>query len=404
MINGASLRTLFESEGAAGFVRKTRELLGLARDEYGRPTIRGQKIRPDEFSLRELAEAILGPESIHCFAPGAERVNLMEMDTATVPSAFSNTNAFAAATGGLLEAKLLEGFQRPGFIADQLVRTLPTKQRSDRMPGVAAVGDKATAREPGNPHARAQLSERYVTTPETTQQALAIDVTKETVFFDLTRDVLNQAEQVGYWLGLNKEKRVLDTVLGINNTYTYGGTNYDTYLTSGNWVNQQSQNFADWTDVDSALQLFAEMTDQESGEHLLIVPDTVLVMPFKAMTAEMVFSYDSIERRTGSSSEIGRAANPLMGRYNVLASPVAYQRLTDADGGGLSSAAAKQYWYLGEFQRAFAYMENWSLDVRRANAADYHMLDHGLLLSVFANEMGAPAVVEPRYVVRSINE
>lgn len=410
MIRGASLRRLYESEGPQAFIGKTRELLGLARDAYGRPTIREASLQPEEFSLRDLAESVIGPDWPDVLGPGGAdqlAVRLTEdASTAVQPSAFNNIAAWNAAVGGLIEVKILQAYRRPGYIADRLVRTIPTRQRSERLPGTAGIGDSAEIMKPGDPHPRAQFEERYVTTPETQKHGLAVDVSREAVHYDLTNEVLLRAERVGDWLGLRKEKRVLDVVLGLSNTYSYRGSSSATYLASGGgvWTNQVVQTLANWEDIDVALQLFAEMTDQETGERIVVTPTTLLVMPHRLMTARMIVN--ATEIRTGDiTSGSGTqtvAANPVAGSFDIVSSPIAYQRLTDADGGNVAAGTAQQYWYLGDFQRAFAYMENWGMQVRRASPNDYTMLDHDLVLSVFANEMGVPAVVEPREVVRCL--
>jgi hypothetical protein len=196
---------------------------------------------------------------------------------------------------------------------------------------------------------------------------------------------------------------VLDVVLGLTNTYSYRGTTYNTYLTSGNWINSHSNALVDWTDLDAALQLFSAMTDQETGERVLVTPSTLLVMPYKQLTAGYILNATEIETRSNSSTEVRRGRNPLAGQYQVLSSPIAYQRLTDADGGNLAASAAREYWFFGDFGRAFGYMENWALAVERTRPDDYTMRDRNLLVSVFANEMGTPAVLEPRQVVRNVN-
>ena len=412
MISSLGTRSKFAELGPSGFVRWVYESLGLTRDEFGRPALRDKlsdgspRMRAEEFSLRCLAESLVGVE-------GAERLgqvghplsmNLLEGANAAVqPSAFQNISAFNATVGGLIEAKVLEQYRRPVFIADRVARTIPTRQRSERLPATSRIGDRAETMQPGQPHPRAQFGERYVTTPETQKRGLAIDITKEAVYFDLTNEMLLRAESIGYELGLRKEKLVLDTVLGLSNSYSYQGSTYNTYLTSGNWVNDHTNPLVDWTDIDAALQLFSAMTDQESGERVVVSPTQLLVMPYKELTAAMVLNSVMLETRTASAAEVRHAANPLAGKYELLCSPIAYQRLTDADGGALDASAAREYWYFGELHRAFGYMENWAMQVVQARAGDYVMADHGLVLSVFADEMGTPVVLEPRYVIRNKN-
>jgi len=406
MIRGQAIRDLYESLGPKGFVLKTRQLLGITKDRFGRPTIENPEVHPSEFSLREVAEALCGRDWVNALQPGHgfDQMDLLEMDAAVVPSAFANTSAFNATVGGLIEAKILETFRRPGFIADRLVQTRPTRLRSEKMPGVASLGDLAEEIQPGNPHPRAQLTERYVQTPEIRKRGLAVDVTKEAVFYDLTNQVLMQAERVGEVLGLRKEKRVLDTVMGIVNTYNYGGTTYNTYVSGGNWTNTHANQLQDWTSINKAEQLLADMTEQENGERILVVPDTILVMPYHRYTAANILNATAQERRTDSQGVVTHHPNPLRDHeVQIVTSPIAMQRLTDADGLNLAANVAQEYWFYGEFRKAFAYMENWGVTVRRADVNDYIALDRDLVFSVFANEAGTPAIVEPRYVTRNTN-
>jgi hypothetical protein len=422
MLNGVSAQRLYASfkrgdsnyqgaTGQAGFCRLLHESLGLTEDELGRTVVSDRlsdgtrRFRPEEFSFKELAEAMVGPEWVQKLDPRANKgtdphgTPLLEAGTAVQPSAFADINAYSTAVGGLIQVKVLESYQKPAFIADQLVKTIPTKQRFEKLPGIARVGDKAEDMHPGQPHPRVQLGERYVTTPYTKKRGLGIDVTTEAVFFDLTNEVYARADSVGDELGLRKEKLVLDVVLGIANTYVYNGTGYTTYLTSGNWINKVTSNpLIDWTSIDVVLQLFADMTDQEAGEKIVPTPDTILTMPYKMMTSRMILKYTEVERRTQTAAEIGRGSNPLSGDLALkpLSSPIAYQRLTDSDGAALSASTARNYWVTLDSQRAFGYAENWSLDIKRVTAPEYVMADQGLVLSVFADEMGIPFVNEPR--------
>jgi hypothetical protein len=59
-----------------------------------------------------------------------------------------------------------------------------------------------------------------------------VPVTKEAIFFDRTHLVLSRAAEVGEVLGLNKEKRLIDLVIGAKNNYKWKGTTFNTYQTS----------------------------------------------------------------------------------------------------------------------------------------------------------------------------
>lgn len=398
--------------GPRGFVNCFKSELGYTVDKYGRPRVDLSKrtLTPESVSIKELAIGIAGHEWYSSLDPRSGPAGGLDdlPDKPTFEAAggapvtagtFPNVSAFTSAVSGLLEIKVLEPYQSPEFIADQLVKTIPTRQRSEKMPGVASLGDNARKQDPTEAHPRLNMQERWVQTPETEYHGAGIDVDKTAVFFDLTNQVLAQAESLGHVLGLRKEKRILRTVLGIDNPYNYMGVNYNTYLTSGNWVNDIQNPLVDWTSLNSARLLFSRMTDQETGERIMVTPDTMLVMPLIYETANYILNATTVQQRTQSSAEVREGANRESGRYNVITSPIAEQVLIDE--GGVAQADAEDYWYLLSTQKAFAYMENWSMNVQRANPTDYHMADHNIVFSMFVDEMGVPTVLEPRYAVRN---
>ena len=124
---------------------------------------------------------------------------------------------------------------------------------------------------------------------------------------ETTGQFLQKCAKVGESLGLNKEKRLLDMVLGVTNNYKWKGTTYNTYLTSGAWVNVKSNNeLVDWTDVDAAEQLFADILDPNTSEPVLIRPNTVLVTPAYRHAAIRVFKATAITYTASSAATAGR--------------------------------------------------------------------------------------------------
>lgn len=428
---GTNLKTLYESfkkesadprHGPTKFCNLVRhEWLGLDRDAFGRPSLRQDRpAKPEEFSLRELTETMLGPqwEEILTHRHRPYNAHLLEAGaTAVQPSQFIDINAWDVTVGGLIEAKLIEAFQTPDFIGDKITRKIPTKLNGEKLIGIGRIGDKAEIISPGQPHPRAQFTERYITTPALTKKALAVEVTKEAVFFDLTNNVLSQAETVGKEIGLRKEKLIFDVVIGsVQNPYNYGGVAYNTYLTSGNWVNTQSNPLTDWTNLNLAWQLLAKMTDQESSQRITVKVDTLLCTPYLIPTAQYVRKATQIEPLTSgpgnSNFNVGQRTfapnvtdyfGQSLETYELLASPILHQRLTDTDGANLADSNARQYWWMFNRQEAFGYMENWPLTVTQAPANDYIMADYDTVLAVFANERGTPVVLEPRKVIRNTN-
>ena len=433
MIRGSSIKTLYESKGPSGFVRLIHQGLGLidARgkrryDRGGNPLLHelrsdpstgraADRFRPDEFSLRDLAENTIGPDWAEQLAPDAmrrvmlseERRPLVEAGTgAVMASAFANINAFTAVVAGLLEVSVLEGWQLPDFIADQLAPVETTKMFDGRkVIGTSRIGDMAEERLPGMPTKRAQFGERWITQPRTVENALSCEVTQEAVFLDLTGEVLEQARSVGEWLGYRKELRVIDAFIGVTNTYSYKGTSYNTFQTASTWDNDFSNELLHWTDIEEVEIKFRDMLDPETSTRVLIRPNRMLVNREKLHTANAILGATEVEYRDASTaaSNIRHFKNPVGGYGAPLESPLVYQRCTASDGLALSASNAGKYWWVWEAGKYMKYAQNWPLRNQQAAPNQLDMIDRGVVFYQKSDERGIPMIYEPRRVVRCKN-
>lgn len=442
-LNKFALRDAYESlsrtgKGSLEFVKQMRHGLGLS-DENGndykdrngnRRLASDRKLSADEFSLRDVAESILGSEGlamldpingetyakyvraknhINAANPGNMNAAFESTGIGLDPSAFININAFSILTGGLIEVKMLEGFNNPTFIGDQLMQTVPTKLNGQKVIGLNPIGDRAARRQPGQPHPRTQYGERWIQTPETRENALAIDVTKEAVFYDLTGDILNNAMSIGEELGYRRELEMLQLFAGVVNNFNWKGTGYNTYVAAagntlgyaGNLVVSDANPLYDWTSIQTAYLAFSRFTDPDTGKRILVNPTTLVVCPGKLATANLILDSLTTQFRTGGAQSSANplyvnsgAGNPVsnFGSYKVLTSPLLEQELVT---GGYTTAQATATWFLTDTTKAFKYMQNYPLQIQQASPQSYNMVDNGLVASYFGHERGIPAVWSP---------
>jgi len=442
-MNPMKIRSLFESRckqsnGRWRFLTEMKQGLGLCdangsdyRDYAGNRILKDAKLRPEQFSLQELAEGIVGPSWRALFAPDSQALNRFTLARAMMegatdrallentgigidPTAFANINTFTSVVGGLVEVKILESFQNPALIADKIAPAEPTKLNGQKIIGVNRIGDLAKERKPGEPHPRGQFNERWVQTPETSEFALAIEVNKETVFFDLTSQILQNAALVGEEIAYRKELRVIDAFIGVTNSFNYNGSAYNTYQTSRTqgYLNDHSNPLVDWTSLQASMLLTMRQQDPQTAKRILVNPDTVIVNPAKVATANLILSATQTERRTGSSSPAQTASNPLNVSVSpgapytglqVMSSPLIEQRCVASDGLNLAQANADEYWWLLERGKFMRYMQNYPLSVSQAAPNTYEMLDRGIVAAYFANERGVPAIWSPWHIVRNKN-
>ncbi len=379
------LRRMYELSGPRQTVRHLNEALSEGH------------LRPGDFSIRDLAEATLGPERVRALDPRHGETVLEAGDGVDV-TAFSNI------TGQVIQAKVLEAYRQEAFVLSRLVDTIPTSLDGEKLPGIGRIADEVTEVHPGMPYPNVGFGEDYIETPQTTKRGLIVPVTKEAIFFDRTHLVLQRAAEVGEVLGLNKEKRLVDLALGIVNNYKWKGQAYDTYSATGsgtapdgNWVNEIDRELVDWTDVDAAEQRFADLLDPNTAEPVLVQGTTVLVMPAYRHAAHRVFRAAEITYTAAGAETATTAANPLA-TYRVVDSRLAYRRLIAS---GVAPEAARRWWLLGDFRRAMAYMENWPITVTQSPRNAEAEFSQDVVVRYKASERGAAAVLNPRYLVRS---
>ncbi len=381
-LNYRELKRRYELEGADRTVAHLSEALEQ------------KHLAPEDFSIRDLAEALVpdGRQWVRLLDPRAHgQVSVTESLDGVDVTAFLNV------AGQVVHAKILDAYTQEAFVVSKLVQTIPTRLDGEKIPGVGRLKEHIDEVPPGMPYPHLGFGEEYIETPNTAKRGFIVPVTKEAIFFDRTHLILSRAAEVGEILGLNKEKRLLDVVIGEANNYKANGTSYDTYYANGPWVNSLGGNaLVDWANVDAAEQLFADILDPNTGEPVLVRGTTVLVMPAYRHAAHRVFNAAEITYGASGGATQTTAANPL-GNYKVVESRLAYRRIIAA---GVAAADAKKWWFVGDFRKAFAYMENWPITVTQAPLNSEADFNNDIVLRFKASERGAAAVINPRFVVK----
>jgi hypothetical protein len=356
--------------------------------------LRERHLKPEDFSLRELAEGLVpdGRQWVHSLDPrSGGGVPLLESSDGVDATAFLNI------TGQLIYTKILEAYTQEAFVVSKLVDTIATRLDGEKIPGIARVADNVAEVPPGMPYPNLGFGEDYIETPSTTKRGFIVPVTREAIYFDRTHLVLSRAADVGEVLGLNKEKRLLDLVIGQTNNYKSRGTEYNTYQTGDPWNNVKSGNaLDDWTDVDAAEQLFADILDPNTAEPVLIEPNTVLVTPAYRHAARRVFGSSEIVFTAAGATTATTSVNPLSS-YRLRVSGLMYRRIVAA---GEAEADAKKWWFIGDFKKAFAYMQNWPITVTQSPVGSEADFTNDIVVRFKASERGAAAVINPRYIVK----
>lgn len=321
------------------------------------------------------------------FAGGSSLVDVLEAGDAVMSSAFANI------TGQIIYTETMLGFDDEAYVLTDLVRNVPTKFNGEVIPGIGRMGDVAEVINEGNPYPRAGLTEDWIQTPLTQKRGMMIDLTREAIFFDRTGDLLAKAQELGKWLGYNKELRLINAFIDENATvhrYNWKGTQYASYQTTSPWDNVTASNaLVDWTDIDNAEQTLAAILDPNTGTPILNTPKHLVVTRQNLTTAKHIVNATELLMVPTSGAPTGMKVDNHVADYSIVSSQLlAAQMATDTD------------WYLGDIGRQMQYRENFPLTVEQAPVGSGTMWERDIAMAWKASERGAAVVVEPRVTTK----
>lgn len=355
--------------------------------------IKAKSLRPNDFSIRELFEAFVedGREIVQSWSPrsggGASGVRLSE--------ASIDTSDFSNITGQIVFSAILEGWNQPEFIGDRLMETVQTDLSGEKIPGISGLGDYAETVDEGKPYPKVGLTENWVETPETTKRGFVVELTKESIFFDRTGILLRQAGEGARYLGINREKRMIDAALGMVDLYKRNGATtavatYGDNSGSHNWDNLAATNaLVDWTDIENAMLLFDGMTDPDTGEPIVVMAPQLVVPSALSWTARRILGATELRYGDGAANTTQTVGPNFVPGYELITSPYVKARTSSAS-----------TWFLGDFRRAFRYMQNWPITPAQLSVGSEAEFYRDIVQAFKVSERGSVACVEPRYVVK----
>ncbi len=389
ILNGREIRNLAKAKGTTAAVEAVTDLLEMGRN--GEPG----GVRPDEFSLRDLF--------VNTVQDGYEALQMLDPRYEIETTEAVDSSFFSKITGQIVYSRIHEAYMNEGFVFSRLIPNVPTPfLDGEKIPGMTRIGDEAETVGEGQQYPEAGFSDIYTETPRTDKRGLIVSVTREAIFSDRTGLILRRASEVGEWLGLNKEKRLVDIAIGATNNYKRNGTASNTYQTATPWINDQSNALTDWEEIEASWLLLREMTDPDTGEPIMITGNDIVVGPAKAATLSRILSATQIRNIQGANETIsGNIVARFLGNTRASDSQLMTARVESEL--SVSAANSKLYWLHGDFSKAFAYMEAFPLTTTQAPANATLAFDRDIVARYKASERGVATVLDPRYVVRNKN-
>jgi len=359
---GTALRDLLESKGSEGARRVIQKAL-----ESG-------KLRPDDFSIREIWEACERNED------GSVR---------SIHEAVSS-DSFPKITGELINSRIIEAFESAPTIGDELVTTVPgIKQKIDTVAGFTASEGVDEVPE-GHPYDDSTLTEKHVTI-HNKKYGRIISVTEEMIFFDQTGQILTRAQGIGDKAAQYKERLIVEGVQDVQKAGQYvvyrpEGTGTAIYST-GNGNLKTSNPFGE-SGLEEVEKLAHQMRDDSTGTHdtdyIFIADDDVIVLVPKDLQIEALQMANS----TLVPESAENAVNIFKGKFKVRTSPYITKQ----------SATT---WYWGNFKRSFWWEEVWPLQTMSMKPGHEDEFSRDIKSKFKVRMFGGIGAVDYRYAYKS---
>lgn len=370
------------------------------------------QLMPEDFDFCELGEAILGPQFRRACDPHNQSTAATDFLKIKEAEDGLDYTAFLNITQRVISNKVMEGFTEESPIAPTLI-DLETnvRIRHERRPGIQAMGDEGEIVHPGMPYPRQTLSEKWQDFADNDKRGLIVPITKECLFFvGISGEILRQAADLGRVLGISKDTRCWNVILGIANNFNYMGQAFNTYnataldatatATTSRLLTIVPQNIHGWPlntwrDIDRADRLFDRMVNPDNGEPIEIGGTTLIVMPAAYMRARSIIT--ATEERTVQGIDTRIHANPVSG-YTLAPPSRRARQILNATG---DYGDPDGVWLMGDFKKAFVYRENWPLTVLQAPLNSEAEFEQDIVTRYKASERGGAWVKRPHHVVIS---
>ncbi len=288
----------------------TSKVMGLVKDK---------KLKVEDFSFRELWEALVVGQ---------------DLEETAVSSAFPNIS------GEILSAALIEGYDSYPTQADNLVRVVPSKMKTELSAGWTPLGIIREVKERGDYLEVDAPDEKFVLTPNKKYGGI-VSLTREAITFDQTARLLSDCRDIGSEGRRFREQLILEGVIDANsNVY-----NKTTLYSSGNGnLRTGASSVLGTTGFEGCHVAMMKKTDEQgkkiwvaSSKPIMMIPPDLDPMASKLKNNEY----------GPAGTALGNDKNYAANKFDIVVNP--YQSVTTR-------------WHYGDFKRQFRWFEVWPLE------------------------------------------
>jgi hypothetical protein len=332
-------------------------------------------------AFRELAEAVRSAVKAKKLVP--EDVNFRHLYESLVKDQDLEENivssAFPTIAGELISSKMIEGYEMWPDQVSALFEEVPSKLKVSNVVGWTNVAGIERVNERQDYPQMKPPREKAIQIPSYKYGGL-LDLTKESIFFDQTGELLNQARKVGEAARRKRMRLMWDAIVDANATaYDLG----DLY-SSGNGNVQTSNPLSNETAWETVRAKLMAQVD-ENGEPIWVFGDRpVMVVPSGLLaTAEKLQKND-----TGPMGTANLDVNLAKNQFDIVVNP-------------FLSASSTTWWY-GAFKRQFRWERVWPFEVFTRVGQDTEEGFKADVIQQFkASFYGGAGAADTKYVIQN---
>lgn len=350
----------------------------------------------EDVSLKELYEGFCGENlNIHQRSQG-----FIETKDKDLKEAYVKSSAFTNITGELISKMIINAYKSLSKIGDKLTSKYKTRLRYERLPGFIGSEAPQTVNE-GDAYPESGISDKYTELGEAEKKGRIISLTEEAIYFDQTGILIERAKGIGEKCALDREKKILRAILGIDNAYFPSGVSTALYQATPYRVTSNA--LVDWTDIEKCeLDGFSAMVDDSPNrDEIIVTPNVVLVPSALKRTAQRILNATEVTH--GDFDDVDsvktRGTNPVKNDYQIVSSVLIHALQVTA---GTTPSIAKSNWWMGDFSKQFKWKEIFPLQTFRAIEDSNLKFERDVVSRFKVRYYGNPFVIDNKYVVKNM--
>ena len=249
------------------------------------------------------------------------------------------SSAFPIISGEIISSVIIAAYQGFPKNGDRLVRTVPSRLKTSQIPGWRAIGRIKEVKE-REPYDQTVPPDEKNNTIVNRKYGGLIDLTKETLFFDQTGELMNNARELGEEGARFREELIMTAVTNVNGDALSGGDLYT--VGNNNLLTANSLGTAGWENAHTSL---IDKKDDVTSKPIWVFGEKpIMLVP--AGLFPTAWKLENNEYGPQGTANLDR--NMAKSMFDIVVNPYLTKASTD--------------WWYGGFNRQFRWEEVWPLE------------------------------------------